>query len=335
MSTVIAAGAVERKAGGVTTAQWYTSFAVREVRGHSPAYERLATGVAGDPVLLGLLDGLREPKRQPNLLFAAVRYLGGPVHEYDGFRDWVIAHWDELAATMLRRRTQTNEVGRCAALLPVLASLPQPLALLEVGTSAGLCLYPDAYRYRYGDAEIGPADSPVRLDCTATGAVPLPNRVPDVVWRAGIDLNPLDVADPEQLSWLSALVWPEQEHRRERLEAAAKIVAADPPRLVRGDLLTELPGLAAEAPAGATLVVFHSAVLRYLSPEERARFRELVGELPGHWISYEGYGVLAELAAGVPPLEDGRAGAVLALDGRPLAVAAMQGQAVRWLDSGP
>ncbi len=40
----------------------------------------------------------------------------------------------------MSKRTQTNEPGRCAVLLPLLAALPQPLALLEVGASAGLCL---------------------------------------------------------------------------------------------------------------------------------------------------------------------------------------------------
>ena len=107
---------------------------------------------------------------------------------------------------MRARATQTNEAGRCAVLLPVLAALPQPLALLEVGASAGLCLYPDRYAYRYGDQVLG-AGEPV-LDCAATGVAPPPAR-PEVVWRAGLDLNPLDVTDPADVAWLDALIWPE------------------------------------------------------------------------------------------------------------------------------
>ena len=131
------------------TAQWYRGFAEREARGQSPAYERLALAVADDDEILHRLSALPEPKRQPNLLFASVRYLRGPLTDPVGFRAWTLEHWDQVAATMRERRTPTNEAGGCAVVLPVLARLPQPLALLEVGASAALCLYPDAYGYHY------------------------------------------------------------------------------------------------------------------------------------------------------------------------------------------
>ena len=92
----------------------------------------------------------------------------------------------------------------------------------------------------------------------------MPIRLPDVVWRGGVDLNPIDVTDIDGLNWLEALVWPEHDERRDRLRAAARIVAQDPPLLVAGDLNAEVANLAAQAPDDATLVVFHSAVLAYL-----------------------------------------------------------------------
>ncbi|PYC61748.1 hypothetical protein C7C45_33155, partial [Micromonospora arborensis] len=107
-----------------------------------------------------------------------------------------------------------------------LAALPQPIALLEVGASAGLNLYPDRYAYRYGDHQVGSGE-PV-LECAASGLEP-PVRVPQVVWRAGLDLNPPDVTDPDDVSWLDALIWPEHAHRRARPRAAAAGAAADPP----------------------------------------------------------------------------------------------------------
>ena len=65
------------QAAPVPVAERYQRFAEREARGRSPLYERFALGVAGDPELLALLESLPPAKQQPNLLFAAVRYLGG------------------------------------------------------------------------------------------------------------------------------------------------------------------------------------------------------------------------------------------------------------------
>ncbi|MFI7660628.1 DUF2332 domain-containing protein [Micromonospora parva] len=309
----------------MTTAEVYTTFGSREARGVSPAYERLSQAVAHDEDLLALLDGLPPAKRQPNLLFGVVRWLGGPVDDPVAFHDYVLTHWPAIEAQMLTRATQTNEAGRCAVLLPLLAALPQPVALLEVGASAGLCLYPDRYGYRYGDHQVGSGE-PI-LDCAATGLVP-PARVPQVVWRAGLDLNPLDVTDPDDVSWLDALIWPEHAHRRARLRAAAAVAAADPPLLVRGDLVDDLPALAARAPADATLVVFHTSVLYQVPPPRREAFVRLVRELPGHWVANEGPEVLRYDALPAPPND--ALHNVLALDGKPLAWARGHGQAMTW-----
>lgn len=309
----------------MTTASQYVEFAACEAHVVSPTYERLATAVSRDEEVLALLDQLPPPKRQPNLLFGVVRLLGGPVHDPDDFHDYTIAHWPEISAQMLARRTQTNEVGRSALLLPVLAALPQPLALLEVGASAGLNLYPDRYSYRYGDRVLG--DGQPLLDCDATG-VSLPDRLPEVVWRTGLEVNPLDVTDPDDVAWLEALIWPEHEHRRVRLRAAVAKARLDPPHLVRGDAVDDLPALAAQAPPGATLVVFHTSVLYQLPPERQHAFVELVSGLPGHWISVEGPDLIPGQALPDPPsvtLHN-----VLRLDGRPLAWTAPHGQALSW-----
>lgn len=309
----------------MTTAEQYADFAARDAHGESPTYERLAVAVAADDEILALLDALPAIKRQPNLLFAVVRFLGGPVTDPAAFHDFVVANWPAVKAELLTRRTQTNEVGRCATLLPVLAGLPGPLALIEVGASAGLNLFPDQYSYSYNGHRVG-TEGPL-LECAATGMEP-PAALPEVVWRAGLDLHPLDVTDPADVGWLSALIWPEHEHRRARLRAAAAVAAADPPLLVRGDLVTDLPRLAARAPIDATLVVFHTAVLFYVPVAGRAAFVDVVRELPGHWIANETPEVIAYDDLPEPP--DDSLHNVLALDGRPLAWTRPHGQAISW-----
>ncbi len=198
-----------------------------------------------------------------------------------------------MAAVAAVRATQTNEPGRCAALLPALAAVEGSIALLEVGAAAGLCLFPDRYGYRYphadGTTELDPADgpSPVRLPCAIGDVDDIPQRVPEVVWRAGIDLNPLSADDPDAVAWLTALVWPEHEERRERLRAALALAATDPPRVVRGDATERLAEVAAEAPADASLVVFHTAVLAYLDDAGRRAFRDAVTALDAVWLANE------------------------------------------------
>ena len=309
----------------MTTAAAYAEFAAREARGISPAYERLSIAVSRDDEVLSLLGLLPPAKRQPNLLFGVVTFLGGPVDDPAAFHDYAAANWPAIEAQLRTRATQTNEAGRCAILLPVLAALPQPLALLDVGASAGLCLYPDRYSYRYGDHLIGAGDP--LLECAATG-MGLPAGLPEVVWRAGLDLNPLDVTDPADLAWLDALIWPEHAHRRARLRAAAALAAAEPPLLVRGDLVDDLPALAAQAPADATLVVFHTSVMYQVPPPRREAFIRTVRALPGHWIANEDPDVLTYPALPDPP--DGALRSVLALDGTPLAWTRSHGQAMTW-----
>jgi hypothetical protein len=317
----------------VSVTEMYVRFADYEANGNSPLYREWALGVATDPELEGLIADLPNGRQQPNLIFAAARLSGSPIAPFPQFRDWLLAHWHDVKAQALTRTTQTNEPGRCAVLLPLLAALPQPLAVVEVGASAGLCLYPDRYSYRYNNGDFldpSAGRSKVELACSTTGPVPFPSRLPEVVWRSGIDLNPLDVHSADDTRWLRALVWPEQTDRLQRLDAAISIAQSDPAQVVRGDLNSALVELAMQAPAGATLVVFHSAVLSYLPNDDRQRFVATVGGLHGHWISNEGPSVL-NFADPLPPSPDpSKALTVVALDGHPIAYAGSHGQTLHW-----
>jgi hypothetical protein len=183
---------------------------------------------------------------------------------------------------MLSRRAQTNELARCATLLSARAGLSQPLALLEVGASAELTLLPDRYSYGFAGHLLRAPDpaAPV-LCCRPEGPVPLP----DIAWRAGLDLNPLDVCDEDDVAWLWCLVWPGEPGREERRAAAVAIARHDPPRLVRGELVDDLAALAAQAPRDATLVVFHTAVLAYVPASRRRDFAATVTDLGAVWLA--------------------------------------------------
>lgn len=300
----------------------YADFAA--YAGDSPCFRAWARGVVDDPEVLAWLGRLPALKQQPNLVFAAARWHGVPAPgPYAALRAALLDDDGSIEATILARATQTNEVGRLATLTPFLAEVSHgdPLALLEVGASAGLCLYPDRFSYAWStDDGVVEAGAGPLLECRVAGALPSPGVVPDVAWRGGIDLHPLDVTDDDEMAWLANLVWPEQDARRERLRAAIDIARADPPRLVSGDLLDGLPDLVGEAAEAGRVVVFHTAVIAYLEPDDRDRFHSLMTGLVAagrcHWLSNEGKNVLPAVTATGPAVPDDLATFVLGVDGR-------------------
>jgi len=309
-------------------AEAYRSFARQEARGRSAAYESLAESVADDPAVVDFIASLPPAKRQPNLLFAAARYLLGVSPGTRQLRDLVRQSQAELTRVILSRRTQTNEPARCATLLPALAQLPQPLALIEAGASAGLTLLFDRYSYDYAGHRLTGSDPDApTLRCEPRGPVPLPPRIPAITWRAGLDLNPLDVTSEDDVRWLSCLVWPGEGDRGPRLAAAVAAARRDPPAVHRGNLLADLPALAAQAPAGATLVIYHSSVLYQVASDRREQFADTVRSLGAVWLSSEAPGILPGTAT--PALDEQMC--VIARDGRAIAFADGHGTWLQWL----
>ena len=304
----------------------------------SPCFEEWSRGVVDDPEVVAWLSSLPPLKQQPNLVFAAARWHGVPAPgPYDGLRSALLADDGTIRTTILTRATQTNEVGRLATLVPAFSMLAGggPLALLEVGASAGLCLFPDRWGYAWrtetGLVEVGPEP---RLPCVVAGPAPLPELPPTVAWRGGIDLNPLDVRDEDAMAWLQVLVYPEHEDRRRRLAHAVDVARRDPPQIVRGDLLEELPALVAKAADHGPVVVFHSAVIAYLEETDRRRFHRIMTELVEdgacHWVSNEGPNVLPEVTATGPPPD--ALSFVLGIDGSAVAFTHGHGRSLAWFD---
>lgn len=284
----------------------FRDFARIECPGSAPLYERLSYAVAEDEEMLTLAAFARVGQPIPNMLFAAVHYLllGGVRHPlalfypdlaeaavdmgdpFPAFRAFCREHAETISTLLRTRRVQTNEVRRCACLLPAFAMIAErapsrPLALVEVGTSAGLNLFWDRYRYDYGAAgTYGDEASPVALRCEMRGSghFPVIGQLPRVVTRIGIDLHPVDARDADEVLWLRALIWPEHTERVELLRRALEVVRREPPEMTAGDALAVLPDALGRIPEGAKLCVFHSLTLNQFSREGRARFADMLAE---------------------------------------------------------
>lgn len=259
----------------------------------SPLYAELVEVVGGDDELLRVINRI-EHRPPPNLLFAAVQYLlmddrdaalsayypststeplppdmVGPV-----FREFVLDHEEEIVALGNSRYTQTNECRRCVALLPLVMMAPfDRFHLVDIGTSAGLNLGLDLYRYRFDDREWGPP-SPVVLHTESRGAE-VPLHEIEVLSRTGLDLNPIDPGDSDGRRWLDALIWPEHHERRDRLRRALGVVSDIPIEMVAGDALRTLPRVLASLPVEEPAVVMNSFAMAQLDPEGRAHIEEI------------------------------------------------------------
>jgi hypothetical protein len=281
----------------------FRQFAELECRGSSQLYESLATAIAGDHDLLKLASSAQSRQPVPNLLFAAVHYLllSGKDHDLRGFypsivaapkdrkmafpsfKDFCASHYDGIIQLLQTRRVQTNEVRRCAYLYPafcrIYQHLAKPLALVEIGTAAGLNLNWDQYSYSCGDGKfVGAKGSRVRITSTINGAnkPSLEEQPPPVIYRVGVDIRIVDLTDDDHLLWLRALIWPEHKDRVELMTRAAEILRAHPPKLIQGDALEMLQRFSEEAPKQAVLCVYHTHVANQFSREKKETLFRIV-----------------------------------------------------------
>lgn len=315
----------------------FRHFAARRCGSYAPLYGRIGAAIADDSALLAIAASATPGQSPPDLMLAAVHYLlacepahplacyyptltpqpaagdPGPV-----FREFCLERRDQLTTLVSTRRVQTNEVRRCCYLLPAVMLAAHlaggPLALIETGTSAGLNLAMDQYAYDYGSGTVISGTGPrLTLRCRLSGICPPPLGlpIPQVEWRAGIDLHPLDPASPEDAAWLRALVWADHPGRASLLAAALTAATGRPPvPLHAGDATDRLPALVACAPADMTVCLFHTAFLAHLPALDRERFEHLVVVLsaarPIYWVQAEPRQDPAEPRLRLTACEDGR-----------------------------
>ncbi|WP_084077478.1 DUF2332 domain-containing protein [Demequina sp. NBRC 110057] len=256
----------------------------------SPLYRAFALAIADDPALLAVLG--RIPGVPPmNLLLGAVKLhltaadalaawyphltqeprRPGP-EACEALRAYVLDRADALVAEASARRTQTNEVGRAAVLLPwvVAFARDEPVHAVDLGASAGLNLCLDRFAYRYptagpdGVRETRLGSSSVELVCEWRGEGPPVSAIPMLASRTGIDLSPVDATDPDAAAWLEALVWPEHTDRLARLRAAIEIRRGVDVTMVAGDAARTLAQVDARLAPGP-MVIWHTIAL-YQAP---------------------------------------------------------------------
>jgi hypothetical protein len=259
----------------------------------SPLYAHLVDVIAGDEELMRILHRI-EYMPQVNLILGSVHFMllrGAdgqlaawyaslvedplPVNEVDPvFRAFLREHEEEVVQLANTHYTQTNECRRCIALLPAVMGSPHArFHLIEIGTSAGLNLALDRYRYDFGNLQWGP-DSTVVLEGEWRGRR-FPLREIEVLSRIGLDLNPILPEDVEAQQWLDALIWPEQKERRARLRDAMTLVSSLTVELVEGDALETLPAVMDRLPSGDPAVVMNAFTFGQLTPEGRDRVEEI------------------------------------------------------------
>lgn len=306
-------GPTETAANPEALARRFRSFAYTEAEETSPLYHHLALAVAEDAELLNLAAHTRAGQPPANMLLGAVHLLllGGaahplaayypslaaeplpPANAFPAFRDFCLAHRSAIAEILPTRFVQTNEVARCAYLLPAFARAAelaggQPLALIEIGASAGLNLLFDRYRicYSCGSYRIngGAAVSPVIIrtalqwpaDTPEAQAFDFPLGQPTIAQRIGIDLHVVDGDNEAAYAWLRALIWPEHGERAQRLEAARNVWRSGPPQLMEGDATQMLGQALAAIPTNHTPVIFHTHVLNQFTPQAAAALDAII-----------------------------------------------------------
>lgn len=288
--------------------QRFLRFAESECIGSSELYYHLSLAVADDNELLRLAKTAKEGQPVPNLFFGAVHYLlnsfreaplaryyaslsgshsGNPDNAFPAFRNFTLSHREAVSELLATRLVQTNEVRRCAYLFPSIMYAARrfkgrPLALIEIGTSAGLNLLWDRYAYRYGGSEgLGDNESPVMIHSEFRGEIPdcVLDPIPQVTQRIGLDLNIVDARDPDEAAWLRALIWPEHRERREVLDAALQHGSAINLDLRQGDGFSMLADVVSELPEGTVACIYHTHVANQISRESAETFLTELAEI--------------------------------------------------------
>lgn len=286
---------------------WFKQFAEYECKDSSELYKFLSLNVSEDDEMLELCSEIPNGQPVPNLLLGAVHYLllKGKEHRlteyypsmikqarnidaetFVYFKEFCLAHREELITVFKTKLVQTNEVRRCGYLYPIFSyiysKVEKPLALIEIGTSAGLQLLWDKFSYSYGaDVTYGDEDSSVQIisECKGEHSPPFLPKSPPVISKVGVDLHINDLRNAEDYLWLKSLIWPEHQERLKLFERAVHCFKENPVELIEGDGVTLLSGLVETIPKDSVICIFHTHVANQMAEDIKHELKEKINRI--------------------------------------------------------
>lgn len=286
---------------------WQLTAAQFEILRHDQELLAIAATIPPDrlpPLLFEAAASFLVLELEPLPLRSWFPRVGEPQPQLGGefqaaYREFCLDHRERLLELCAGHRYQMNEVGRCADLLPALVPAiadGRGVALVDIGTGAGLALHLDRFRYLYRAGEqvsvIGDQASKVVLETELRGSQlpPLPSVVPRIADRVGIDVEPLDLREGDVRAWLAACI-PQEVGAVTRFHYAVEVAIANPARTVRGDAREVLPDVLASIPAGLPVCLIDSYVHVFFTADELTRFRALVDRVGAErdldWVSID------------------------------------------------
>lgn len=282
----------------------FTRFAEQEAKGSSPLYEYWSLKIAQDIELLSLVQFIPNNQPKPNLFFAAVKYLSFEkqhhlsyyyknstpsefAHSFIHLKDFCQQFREPLQDIFQTKLVQTNELNRAAYLYPIFSGIQakhqKPLSLIEIGTSAGLLLNLDQYRYEIEEGETkqiyGNENSKVQIVAENIGQSIGELSELNIENRIGIDLNIVDLQQDEGYRWMQSLIWPEHIMRKQQLENVQELNSEVRKTLLEGDFLTLIPKIIEQQEITTQFIIFHTHVANQFSNELKQQLLQMLGEI--------------------------------------------------------
>ena len=187
-----------------------------------------------------------------------------------------LAQYEPFLLEWTESPPQTNEVRRSSALLAgahvAFQHFDLPFVISELGASGGLNLTWDRYALDIAGTTYGAANPALTLTPDWKGAPP-PVPTPKVAARAGVDLNPLDPRDPQDLLRLTAYLWADQPQRLALTKAAATVANG---AVEKGDAIDWLAHRLPAVPEGHLHLIQHTVAWQYFPQEAQARGQALI-----------------------------------------------------------